>query len=567
MPLAALAFSLSAPLAALLAAQPSRPFQDERLLLDRRLETLRRILPDGPSPSADAAAARDMAASARLARVEAQPRPPVESGNQGEVVLDLTAVGGYDEIFRFFERIALSHRLVDVESLSLTATSEGVTRLAAVLRFPYWPARAPLPPPPESPRGRPAGVPRPTLDAFVRDQSLAFAKSDAIAARRRSRRNPRLFLSEIAAVARERPVAVGYASLGEEFVLRGLVVGEGPLRAFEGRLERGFLRVTDFLQAKQGACHRFEARGRSPVAGPDVELPLPAEDPFEQDPAPCRVDRDTGRSFAVRGRAPTAKDPGRGPLTLRLRDVDFADVFQVLAAIGAGGFVVQEGVGGRVSVEVTRATLDETLAAIRKATEAEVAGAGPVRVVSPGRSAARGDAAGGGAAGGPPASFALKRADVRDVLAGMSEVDASLAALGPGGFLGRVSVWTRDQPLLAVRAAVLDAASLTERIEEDRRVVERRSGASDAPSPVARVDPEPRLVLRPEELTVGEFQLAGVASGGASFVAFAYAPTGQLHPYRPGDRLADGVVRAVESTDVLLETEEGPLRIPLPAME
>ena len=567
MPLAALVFSLSAPLAALLATQPSRPFQDERLLLDRRLETLRRILPDGASPSADVVAARDMAASARLARVEAQPRPPVESGNQGEVVLDLTAVGGYDEIFRFFERIALSHRLVDVESLSLTATSEDVTRLAAVLRFPYWPPRAPLPPPPESPRGRPAGVPRPTLDAFVRDQSLAFAKSDAIAARRRARRNPRLFLSEIAAVARERPVAVGYASLGEEFVLRGLVVGEGPLRAFEGRLERGFLRVTDFLQAKQGACHRFEARGRSPVAGPDVELPLPAEDPFEQDPAPCRVDRDTGRSFAVRGRAPTAKDPGRGPLTLRLRDVDFADVFQVLAAIGAGGFVVQEGVGGRVSVEVTRATLDETLAAIRKATEAEVAGAGPVRVVSPGRSAARGDAAGGGAAGGPPASFALKRADVRDVLAGMSEVDASLAALGPGGFLGRVSVWTRDQPLLAVRAAVLDAASLTERIEEDRRVVERRSGASDAPSPVARADPEPRLVLRPEELTVGEFQLAGVASGGASFVAFAYAPTGQLHPYRPGDRLADGVVRAVESTDVLLETEEGPLRIPLPAME
>jgi hypothetical protein len=48
--------------------------------------------------------------------------------------------------------------------------------------------------------------------------------------------------------------------------------------------------------------------------------------------------------------------------------------------------------------------------------------------------------------------------------------------------------------------------------------------------------------------------------------AFAYAPTGQLYAYRAGDRLADGVVRAVESTDVLLETEEGPLRIPLPAL-
>ncbi|HEX9186696.1 MAG TPA: hypothetical protein VGB87_06485 [Vicinamibacteria bacterium] len=556
------------PLAALRAVQPARPFAEERLLLDRRLETLRRILPDGPSPAADVLAVRDMAEAARLARVEAQARTPVESGSLGEVVLDVAAVGGYDEVFRFFERVALSPRLVDAESLALTATSEGVVQLAAVLRFPYWPARASLPAPPESPRGRPSGVPRPTLDAFLRDQALAFAKSETVASRRRARRSPRLFLSEIAAVARERPVVLGYASLGEEFTLRGLVVGEGPLRAFERRLERGFLRVTEFLQAKQGACHRFEARGRSPVAGPDVELPLPAEDPFEQDPAPCRADRDTGRSFAVRGRAPTAKDPGRGPLTLRLRDVDLADAFQILAAVGAGGYVVQEGVAGRVSVELTRATLDETLAAIRKATEAEVMGSGPVRVVSPGRAAGRGDAAGGAAAGGPPATFALKRADVRDVLAGMSEVDPSLAALGPAGFLGRVSVWTRDEPLLAVRAAVLEAAQLTERIDEDRRVVERRTGASDAPSPVARAGPEPRLVVRPEELTISEFQLAGVASGeGGGFVAFAYAPTGQLHPYRPGDRLADGVVRAVESTDVLLDTDEGLLRIPLAAME
>ena len=313
-------------------------------------------------------------------------------------------------------------------------------------------------------------MPRPTLDAFLRDQSLAFAKSDAIAARRRARRSPRLFLSELAAVVRERPVVLGYASLGEEFTMRGLAVGEGPVRAFESRLERGFFRVSEFLMAKQGACHRFEARGRSPVAGPDAELPVPMEDPFEQDATPCRVDRDAARAIVVKGRAPTAKDPGRGPLTLRLRDVDFADVFQALAALGAGGFVVDESVSGRVSLEVTRATLDETLAAIRKASGVEIADAGPVRVVSTARVAPRKDAP----SAGPPASFALKRAEVRDLLAGMADVDASLAALGPPGFLGRVSVWTKDAPLVAVRAAVLDAVGLTERTEEDRRVVERR---------------------------------------------------------------------------------------------
>jgi hypothetical protein len=83
---------------------------------------------------------------------------------------------------------------------------------------------------------------------------------------------------------------------------------------------------------------------------------------------------------------------------------------------------------------------------------------------------------------------------------------------------------------------------------------------------VARGEPEPRLTLRPEELAVLEFQVAGVASAGESFVAFAYAPTGRLYAYRPGDRLADAVVREVQSTDVLLETEEGPLRLPLPPL-
>jgi hypothetical protein len=547
----------------LLAAAPAaRPFADERVLLDRRLETLRRILPDGPTAAADVLVVRDVAEAAHLARVEVQARAPFESGARGEQALELQALGDYKQVDRFYQRIALSHRLVDVESMTLTATGEDQIQLSTVLRFPFWPLRAPLPAPPESRSGRPTGIPKPTLDAYLRDQSLAFAKSDAIAAWRRSRRNPRLFLSELSAVVRERPVVVGYASLGEDFTIRGLALGEGPVRAFEGRLERGFLRVSDFLMAKQGACHRFEARGKSPVVGPDAELPVPVEDPFEQDQQPCRVDRDASRSLVVKGRTPTVKDPGHGPLTLRLRDVDFADVFQVLATLGVGGFVVDGDVAGRASVEITRATLDETLAALRKASGVEIGATGAVRrvgAVRPAGARPAGD-------GGPPASFALKRAEVRDVLAAMAEVDSSLAALGPPGFLGKVSVWTKDAPLQAVRGAVLDAAGLSERIEEDRRVLQSRTGTADAPVPVARADDEPRLSLRREELSVLEFQLAGVAAAGDAFVAFAYSPTGQLYAYRPGDRLADGQIRSVDSTDVLIETDEGPFRIPLPLL-
>ena len=130
------------------------------------------------------------------------------------------------------------------------------------------------------------------------------------------------------------------------------------------------------------------------------------------------------------------------------------------------------------------------------------------------------------AAAASPASFALKRAEVRDLLAAMAEADPSLASLGPPGYLGRVSVWTKDAPLGAVRAAVLDAAGLSERTEDDRRILEKKTGASDAPVPVARSGGEPRLALSPADLTVRELELAGVASSGDAFVAFAYSPTG-----------------------------------------
>ena len=133
---AAASLVLLALLATLLSAQPARPFADERVLLDRRLETLRRILPDGPTSAADVLLVRDLAETARLARVEMKPRPPVESGTRGDVVLDLEALAGYEEIDRFFQKVAVSHRLVDVESLTLTATGENVIQLEAVLRFP-----------------------------------------------------------------------------------------------------------------------------------------------------------------------------------------------------------------------------------------------------------------------------------------------------------------------------------------------------------------------------------------------------------------------------------------------
>jgi hypothetical protein len=143
-------------------------------------------------------------------------------------------------------------------------------------------------------------------------------------------------------------------------------------------------------------------------------------------------------------------------------------------------------------------------------------------------------------------------------------MDASLAVLGPPGSLGRASVWAKDVPLLALRSALLELAGLRERSEEGRRLLERDAGSEETLVPVAATAAsERRLALKPQELSVSEFELAGLAARDDDWTALAYSPTGTLNAYRPGDRLADGTVRAIASTDALLDTDEGPLRVPI----
>jgi hypothetical protein len=155
---------------------------------------------------------------------------------------------------------------------------------------------------------------------------------------------------------------------------------------------------------------------------------------------------------------------------------------------------------------------------------------------------------------------------VREILAVMTDIAPELAVLGPEGGLGNASLWVRDAPLDEVRGALLATAGLVERIEESRRVIRRAGGAETTPVPVASSGPERKLSLRPEDVDMLDFDFAGVASAGAGYAAFGYAPTGRLYAYRPGAKLADAVVRAVNPTDLELETDAGRVRLLLPPL-
>lgn len=545
------------------AAQPARTFDQERHLLSRRLETLRRILPDGREPRRDVAELQRTADEAGLIGLTATPRGPSDDEPR-HVVIDLEGDASYGDIDRFFGRLAVSHRLIDVAELTLSATPAELVHYTAVVRIPFHPRGTPLPAPPEGTGAALKGVPASLAEAFLRDEALALLKSDSIARLRRARRNPRLFLAETAAIVRDRPVLLSYASLGEEeFLVRGLTVGEAPARALEARFERGYFRVEEFLMAVSGACHRFEVRGHAPVAGPDAELPLPAVEPFRLEPNPCHVDRDPGGSRSVKA----GSSRGSGSLTLRLRDADTADVFRVLHDLTGQGFVVDGDVRGRLDVELVKVTLEEALTALRGA-ELQIAPAGLVRRVSRAGAAAPPATADdpAGSPGEPRVSFLLKRSDVKELLGVMSELDPELVALGPQASLGQVSVWVRELPLGIVRSAVLDAAGLVEQEVDGQRTLLRASGSAEALVPMLADTPPRVLELGPDEVSATEFEVTGVAGAAGSWRAYAYAATGTLHAWAPGSALADARVAAVAISDVQLESGAGTLRLFVPAL-
>jgi hypothetical protein len=525
----------------------ARTFPEERQLLDRRLEALRRVLPDGPHPEYDVTHVTELARAAGLTGLRIEARAPLENGARGETQVDVSGTVPYADLDRLFRQVSGSARPIDLQDLRIRASgSPGAVTFTSVLTLPWRPVTAPLPRVPEGARPSFTGVARADVDAFLRDQALMLDKTNRTAELRRARRNPRVLLAEMSTALRGRPAVLLEATLGEEFFLRGMALGDGGMSALESRLERGFLRVANVLQMRQGGCYRFEVRGRSPVVGPEAELPLPTTSPFGEADALCRVDRDSGRRVAVRGPKRPARAP-RGPLSVLARGVDAADFFQVLSAAGAGDFVVDGDVIGRVDAELSGLTPEQLRAAAQDAGFALSPAGALVRVSA--TPAGKGDLP----APREPAAdvgFAAKRspaAELMDAAAELLPGAARIALPSPGR---RLSLFARGANPAEVRAALLLVLGVTE------PVVAEPSAAVPAPGASAEA-------ARPgaADLTLGEFELSALAGRNGQWTAFAYGPDGTLHAYRAGDVLADARVSAVTSTDVLFETEEGGIRV------
>jgi len=536
---------------------PGRPYAEERQLLDRHLAQLTRPLPDAPTPEEDAKLLFRLAAEAGLRDVSVGEPTITETGSLGQSRRTLTALSTYPDADRFFRTVQASNRLIDVESLTLRAVDFGVqieTRLRLYHRAALAGSAVSLDP--TYMRDRTRGASREDAARFARDEQLVLEKSIALDGLRRRQTSPRMFLAETGAAFRDAAAALSFGSIDGDsgrFTLRGVAAGLGAAEALERRLEEGFFRLTDFSQALRGGCYQFEVIGESFRAGPQAALPLPVDEPFRPTEPFCREDRDgmvadAGRTtFRFSGSTP-------GGIQLRAVDTDLADIAAMLEALTRSPIVVAGNVVGRVSFDLSNASLSEAMKALPVRSDLvgqvwllRTTGASELaqRALDEETTASR-------------FSFREKRARGGDALAAMAEAEPAYAALGPID-LPTVSVFAREALTDDVRQALLAALDLDESREDGARVLRYRGRATEI-GPITAGTDRP-IVFRSSDLTVDELMLAGVGRAGADLLAFAYSPLGDLVTLRVGDALSDGVVAELDANGLLVDTSEGPVRI------
>ncbi|MBK5255135.1 MAG: hypothetical protein JJE39_03805 [Vicinamibacteria bacterium] len=548
-------------LGALTQSVPARPYSEERQLLDRHLAQLSRALPDAPLPDDDDALLRRLAKDAGLRNVEVGAPTITETGSLGQSRRALTANSTYPDADRFFRLVQGSTRLIDVEGLILRSADFGV-RIEARLRFYHRAARvvpiASLDP--ARMRDRTKGATREEAALFARDEQLVLEKTIALDDLRRRQTSPRMFLAETGASFRDAAAALTFGSLDGDtgrFTLRGVVAGMGAAEALEHRLGEGFFRLREFSQARRDGCYQFEVVGESFRAGPQAALPLPVDEPFRPTEPFCRQDRD-GVIAGTVGIPLRAAGSEPGGLFLRAVDTDIADIAAMIEALTRAPFVVAGDVVGRVSVDFGGASVRDALTVLPVRSDQ----IGEVWLLRSAASAAFQVQDADPEPGSGRFSFRAKRARGEDFLAAMAETEPSFAALGPPG-LARVSVFAREASAGEVRRAALAALQLDESREENARVLRPRDGASQI-GPIT-AGPTGPIVFRPPDLTVDELLLAGIGRSGSELLAFVYSPLGDIVALRLGDNLADGVIAALDSNGLLVDTSEGPVRISTPA--
>ena len=341
----------------------------------------------------------------------------------------------------------------------------------------------------------------------------------------------------------------------------------------------------------EGPCTKMEIEGRWQLSPPssgvvvaaEANAPAAAQTEAADPPAeeatlfvsqvgrplllgdePCPSDRDPADRQLV-----VPPQSGQGDLTLRLRDVDLADVFRALSDLTGQGFLVDQNVVGRATIDFSRVTLDDALRALERTAGLSVSRPSRIRRVSVGR-AARGWAPPSGPIWPPtrPVSFDMKRWQLDDLLSLLQDISA-LSVEAPAELRERVTVRVDAEPWALLYESILGALGLRMELSGQNAIRVRRG--DERVSPLAlRGNNEPRALL--EDVEIQDVRFVGIAARSGRWLAAFYGPIAAgLHLKEAGFRFRNAVLKSVDAEQVtvgwstnLLDPDRVVLRLPVP---
>lgn len=517
-------------------------YRRERTLLDARLRTLSKMLPERPDADAGAARLRALvdAVLGPGGLLDLSVEAPRTEGSNAYVPVRFE--GRVTDVNALASAIVEEIRLTQIESLELEpAPDAGRLLVKCRVRLHYadaveseiaeadWEkARATLP------SASPA-----ELEAFVRGRRRL---DDLVAHHLWLRASGLGAAYQLVDILSEKGVDVRWDRAGFEIGAAGTRVNLQGAFAWPTELSNVRDWLNDHLEIgavetrQVGVCTRFEVTAPTrwrPAHGSDHEV----ASAFGVDERQCHVNRDPGPTRVVRAR-------GTGSLTLRLRDVDAADVILLLHRQTGQAFVIDGDVSGRLDVDLRNMTLEEALVSLRdvglrtsplgrlRRVGTEQRGEPPAPPTAPGQ--------------GYPLTLDFKHAALEDVVQLLRDI-VDVPVLAPP-LPGRISIVAEERPWDELYAAILASAGLSWSHEEGKIVIH---GEGERPLPKPRAT---SFRYRPviESLKLEEFDFAGVFSSKDGWVAVGHEPRGHLHYFPKGQRLFDAEVLDVGPEDVLV---------------
>ena len=494
--------------------------------------------------------------------------------------LDIAGQARYMSVGIFFDGVGRGVPLVELQTLSLDARPDGSARFAARLAFPChsgWPeGTTPAPAVPPGSLGSYATVAeekdarlRSLLEHtrfLAREAEVAYLpvwnfqqEVDAIG-ELTARGAPARFIAALARATNELDesgVALSRARFGAQSSVEGTVMGATARAALRPAFEKAGFEVDALEVAPSGECRAFTVTAHLKPAPQTDDGRGPVDlgrwNPFR--------DSTAGSCAAPPPHRGTATARGsRGDVTLHVRDADVGDVFNVLATLWQGHYVLDGDVTGRVNVDFERATLDEALAAMRIV--GLTVGEGLLRRVS--LAGARRPAPPRAASREQPITLVLKDGRLVDVLRLFQDISGR-TAWTPPVLDGRVTLYATVVPWDTALEAIATSAGMVLVVEDDRFFV---GPAAMAKTPWAsgavelsraRTTDTSKVVktrglagLDPEDLSpVGFARTADGVKG------LAHGPGRLLIILEPGAELYAARVEAVDATGVTFADKDG----------